>query len=303
MPRCPALCRIPIQTCRSPWRRASCAVPGAQVLGVGFGPLPDWTASTPTKSTASTPSAAGEWTTVCALHNHRAVLKPKKQELTASRIHENRRNSCRVGEVGLVIAGPSSETLCDQKLMQVGKGPCTHTCGGLHVGPGRWVQHPRGDLGDHTGCNADTDIRIVRATFYSLETDPSPEQRMPTILNSAVVPDLGRMNGRSSPGAELAVLRYRGRCQREHPTLFAYRVRQGERARILRLPASRVYRAAEGAIPAEVEALLPTPPAPPPWPETHSKGRSPPHVNNALCGALTLQIQFSSWALVAKSRL
>ena len=26
---------------------------------------------------------------------------------------------------------------------------------------------------------------------------------------------------------------------------------------------------------------------PPPWPETHSKGCSPPHVNNALCGALT----------------
>ena len=43
MPRCPAPCRIPIQTCRSPWRRASCAVPGAQVLGVGFRPLPDWT--------------------------------------------------------------------------------------------------------------------------------------------------------------------------------------------------------------------------------------------------------------------
>ena len=35
--------RNPIQTCRSPWRRASCAVPGAQVLGVGFRPLPDWT--------------------------------------------------------------------------------------------------------------------------------------------------------------------------------------------------------------------------------------------------------------------
>ena len=29
------------------------------------------------------------------------MLKPKKQELTASRIHENRRNSCRVGEVGV----------------------------------------------------------------------------------------------------------------------------------------------------------------------------------------------------------
>ena len=43
MPRCPAPCRIPIQTCRSPWRRASCAVPGTQVLGVGFRPLPDWT--------------------------------------------------------------------------------------------------------------------------------------------------------------------------------------------------------------------------------------------------------------------
>ena len=43
MPRCPTPCRIPIQTCRSPWRRASCAVPGTQVLGVGFRPLPDWT--------------------------------------------------------------------------------------------------------------------------------------------------------------------------------------------------------------------------------------------------------------------
>ena len=29
---------------------------------------------------------------------------------------------------------------------------------------------------------------------------------------------------------------------------------------------------------------------PPPWRQTHSKGRSPPHVNNALCGALTKQL-------------
>ena len=36
------------------------------------------------------------------------MLKPKKQELTASRIHENRRNSCRVGEVGLVAAFASA---------------------------------------------------------------------------------------------------------------------------------------------------------------------------------------------------
>ena len=34
---------------------------------------------------------------------------------------------------------------------------------------------------------------------------------------------------------------------------------------------------------------------PPPWPETHSKGHSPPHVNNALCEALTLHDEFGGW--------
>ena len=47
---------------------------------------------------------------------------------------------------------------------------------------------------------------------------------------------------------------------------------------------------------ADIEALLPTLSTPPPWPETHSRGCSPPHVNNALCGALTLNFLVSKCA-------
>ena len=58
---------------------------------------------------------------------------------------------------------------------------------------------------------------------------------------------------------------------------------------------------------ADVEALLPTrldpaalardprPETRDPRPETHSKGHSPPHVNNALCEALTLHDEFGGW--------
>ena len=74
----------------------------------------------------------------------------------------------------------------------------------------------------------------------------------------------------------------------KRPALFADRVCQGERARALRLPASRVYRTAQprNRSPTSKPCCRPVS-TPPPWPEIHSKSCSPPHVNNALCGALT----------------
>ena len=61
----------------------------------------------------------------------------------------------------------------------------------------------RGDPGDDAGRGLDADDRAARPPFDGLESDRSPVQRMPAIVNRAVLPDMGRMNARSASGAAI----------------------------------------------------------------------------------------------------
>ena len=96
----------------------------------------------------------------------------------------------------VVVRRASSETLCDQKLVQVGQRGYTHARSPeFHPGAGPRVQHPPGDLDDHPWRGLDPGDKAARAMFYGLKPYWSPVQGMPAILNSALLPDMGRMNG------------------------------------------------------------------------------------------------------------
>ena len=158
----------------------------------------------------------------------------------------------------------------------------------FHVGAGCAVQHPLGDPGDDAGRGLDADDRAARPPFDGLESDRSPVQRMPAIVNRAVLPDMGRMNARSASGAAIGY----SSIPWPVPTRAPGSIRLSSVPR----------RTGSSPTPTCVTCLPncprrnPSPTSkpccrpvstPPPWPETHSKGCSPPHVNNALCGALT----------------
>ncbi|MYD95768.1 MAG: hypothetical protein F4X98_00085 [Gammaproteobacteria bacterium] len=97
----------------------------------------------------------------------------------------------------MVIAGASSETLRNEKLMERGEGG--QRCSGrtdLHAGAGSRIEHPDRYLDDHSGLQLDCCERAIGAVFDALKACTTPKVGMPTIMDDAILPDMGRMNGR-----------------------------------------------------------------------------------------------------------
>jgi len=63
----------------------------------------------------------------------------------------------------------------------------------LHLGTGRWVEHP----GPHHDNDPRSRLEVrnlpVRATLPVMHADFAPEQRVPGIMDDRIGPDMGRM--------------------------------------------------------------------------------------------------------------
>ena len=89
------------------------------------------------------------------------------------------------------------ETAFDQKLMQLDQRPNGHARrADLHAGAGHRIQHPRRHQGDHAGHRLDIDIVATAALLAVVQTDTTPVERMPAVVDLNFLPDMGRMTGR-----------------------------------------------------------------------------------------------------------
>ena len=97
----------------------------------------------------------------------------------------------------MVIAGALSETLRNEKLMESGEGGqrCPG-CADLHAGAGRRIEHPHRYLDDHSGLQLDCSERAIGPVLNTLKAYAAPKMGMPRIMDDAILPDMGRMNGR-----------------------------------------------------------------------------------------------------------
>jgi len=63
----------------------------------------------------------------------------------------------------------------------------------LHVRAGNCIQHPGRDHCHHTGRYFDMDHVTAGAALATLPTQMAPVQRMPSIMDDDLLPDMGRM--------------------------------------------------------------------------------------------------------------
>ena len=103
---------------------------------------------------------------------------------------------------GSVIGGALSKTLADEKLVKRGKGGhrCTRRTD-LHAGARRRIEHPGGYLDDQPGLCLYRGSGAVGTLFNTFKAYSPTKQCMPTIVNDAILPEMGGMNARSVSGA------------------------------------------------------------------------------------------------------
>ena len=97
----------------------------------------------------------------------------------------------------MVIAGACSETLRNEKLVELGEGgqrdPRRTE---FHSGAGRRIEHPDGHLDDYTRLHLEQGKRTIYTVLEALKAETATEMGMPRIMDDAILPDMGRMNGR-----------------------------------------------------------------------------------------------------------
>jgi hypothetical protein len=64
-----------------------------------------------------------------------------------------------------------------------------------HCGAGDGIQHPGRNHRNHAGCRLEIDIAAGEALLAAVLPDTTPIQRMPTIVDLDLWPDMGRMAG------------------------------------------------------------------------------------------------------------
>ncbi len=90
--------------------------------------------------------------------------------------------------------GASPGTTLDQQLVQVSEGRHRHTRRAeLHPGAGDRVEHPRRDDRDHAWRHFDVHEATGETILVVVPPDTPPVQRMPTVVNHDLLPDMGRM--------------------------------------------------------------------------------------------------------------
>jgi hypothetical protein len=66
----------------------------------------------------------------------------------------------------------------------------------FHAGARDRIQHPGRQHNDHAGCRLDVNKPTGDTLLTVLQSDTAPMQRMPTVMNFYIRPDMGRMTGR-----------------------------------------------------------------------------------------------------------
>jgi hypothetical protein len=92
------------------------------------------------------------------------------------------------------VRGASSETLGKEELMQVGqRGECHARSADHHAGAGDRIQHPGRHHRDHAGGSLDMNDLTGGPSLAILTTNALPIERMPTVVDHDLLPDMGRM--------------------------------------------------------------------------------------------------------------
>jgi hypothetical protein len=66
----------------------------------------------------------------------------------------------------------------------------------LHSGAGDRIKHPCRHHGNDAGRRFDVNEMTGEALFAVMPPDATPRERVPTVVNDDLLPDMGRMTGR-----------------------------------------------------------------------------------------------------------
>jgi hypothetical protein len=95
-----------------------------------------------------------------------------------------------------IVPGASPESALDQQVMQVNQRRHRHARrADRHCGAGDRIQHPGRNHRNHAGCRLEIDIAAGEALLAAVLPDTTSIQRMPTIVDLDLWPDMGRMTG------------------------------------------------------------------------------------------------------------
>ena len=100
---------------------------------------------------------------------------------------------------GLVTGEGLPESLLGKKVVEgdergQGNSRLPHS----HAGAGRSIEHPCGQPDDLAVPHFDIRDRLACTMLNTLKAQPSSEMRVPTVVNNAIHPDMGRMVARCS---------------------------------------------------------------------------------------------------------
>lgn len=102
---------------------------------------------------------------------------------------------------GRIAQGALSKTALGQQLMELSqrrygdarRAPC-------HSGADRRIEHPRRQPDDHAGRHRNMNNLAAAAPLSKLARKTAPIKCMPPVIDLDLLPDIGRMAGRSSTG-------------------------------------------------------------------------------------------------------
>jgi hypothetical protein len=93
--------------------------------------------------------------------------------------------------------GASSETAFDKKIAQLDQRAHRHArSANRHASTRDRIQHPGGYRNDDAGRSLNVNTLTAATPLAVLLPDPPPMQRMPTVMDLDLLPDMGRMTGR-----------------------------------------------------------------------------------------------------------
>jgi hypothetical protein len=97
----------------------------------------------------------------------------------------------------VIVPGASPETALAEQMMKLEQRRYCHTrrVDRCHTGAGDRIQHPCGDCRDLAGHCLNVNNLPGGALFAVVSPDPAPIERVPPVMNSNFLPDMGRMNG------------------------------------------------------------------------------------------------------------
>ena len=100
---------------------------------------------------------------------------------------------------GRIAQGALSKTALGQQLMELSQRRYADARRAeCHSGADRRIEHPRCQPDDHAGRHFDVNSHVAAAPLSKLAPNTAPIKCMPAVVDLDLLPDMGRMAGRSS---------------------------------------------------------------------------------------------------------